>query len=132
MANKHRFQWLTDAIGDRVKIDVEIAPLIRGPWDMQLITCNSRQDNFGYVWLEFVSAYDAETFLSVVAQYHGDVELRRRAANPYPVSPDEREKLITHYRAWADSWLIHANTFDFDEEEELAGPVNISISIADG
>jgi hypothetical protein len=105
--NEHRYKWLTDASGHRVKIDGEIAPLIRRLWDMALTTCNSCQDNFGYVWVEFASADDAAAFLSVVVQ-NGDSELSNRASQPYPIGPEEREKLITHYHAWADSWLIAA------------------------
>jgi hypothetical protein len=115
--NEHRYKWLTDARGHRVKIDGEIASMIRRLWDMALTTCNSCQDNFGYVWVEFASADDAAAFLSVVVQ-NGDAELSNRASQPYPIRPEEREKLITHYHAWTDSWLIAADAACFEYENK--------------
>jgi hypothetical protein len=78
---KHPFRWLIDSDGDRVKIDREIVPLIERLWNMVLNTSNSCQDNFGYVWVEFMSADAATAFLNIMVQ-RGDADLAYRAANP--------------------------------------------------
>ena len=55
-------------------IDEEIAPLIRELWKAGFTTLNSCQENRpGWVWIQFLHASDAETFLNIVARYEKGV-----------------------------------------------------------
>lgn len=120
---KHRYKWLVTPDKQRVQIDAEIAPLIRRLWDMELVTFNSCQDNFGYVWIQFATAYFAEVFLSTIVK-HGNPDLQERAANPYDVCPRKVATDLPDYDAPLDSWLIAANVFNDDDDD-----VWIAISI---
>jgi hypothetical protein len=115
---------LVDPDGNRIRIDVEIAPLIRRLWELGFDTCNSCQDNFGYVWVQFDSASHTEGFLTSIRR-GGDAELGHRACNPYPVSPHDRAKLATDYHAWEDSWLIAADTNAPDDDQDLLISIGI-------
>jgi hypothetical protein len=119
--NEHPFKCLNYR-GDRVKIDTEIVPLIQRLWGMRLETWNSCQDNFGYVWIEFSTAQDAEIFLTAIAQ-SADDDLSYKAKDPAPLSPHDRHRL-SDYQMPEDSWLIDAVTFADDDNE-----VAISVSI---
>lgn len=123
---KHPFKWLVDRHGDRVQIDIEIAPLLRILWDMRLVTLNSCEDDCGYVWIEFLTAAYASTFLSIIAK-HGDVDLRYRAVNTYNICPsDAAHHLANRYHAFLDSWLIAAETW---EAIDGGGDVRIRFSV---
>jgi hypothetical protein len=122
MKNEHRFNLLRYR-GARVKIDTEIVPLIQQLWDRRLDTCNSCQDNSGYVWIEFSSAQDAETFLTAIAQ-SADEDLSYKAKNPIPLSPADRYRL-SNFGAPEDSWLINADAFADDQSNNVTVSVGI-------
>jgi hypothetical protein len=115
---KHPFILLIDSDGDQIEIDREIAPLIQQLWDIGLETCNSCQDNFSYVWVEFLSAQDALDFLYLIVR-HGDAALAERASEPYNVSPSNAADQLAKYDACQDSWLIKANVNKYDDAEEV-------------
>jgi hypothetical protein len=125
MSQTHPSKLLITPHGDRVLIDDDIVPFITALWDMGLITWNSCQDNFGYVWVEFDPPH-AVTFLSCVARNTKDENLRYRALGPYDVSPSRKEDLAG-YHAPSDSWLIAANTH-YDWEHDPS-PIELTISI---
>jgi hypothetical protein len=111
--NEHPTVDLTDPYGGVVQIDSEIAPLIQWLWNRGWDTINSCQDNFGYVWIEFVGTSAAEAFLEYIVE-HGDKTLRSRARDPYNISPRDRSRLENECLAWHDAWLIGACA-DYDE-----------------
>jgi hypothetical protein len=55
-------------------IDVDIAVLVLNLWKLGIHTVNSCQDNVpkGFVWIEFLSTFDAEQFLDSVADYYDE------------------------------------------------------------
>jgi hypothetical protein len=56
-------------------IDEEIAPLIEEIWKADIDTANSCQENKpGIVWIEFLSADDAASFLNIVAEYEEEID----------------------------------------------------------
>jgi hypothetical protein len=113
---KHPFEWVTDPnIGERVRIDREIVPLIKAIWKLGLCTLNSCQNNFDYVWVQFVNSIHTETFLRTILR-NGDPALAYRAKNLYSLSPEDRRRLKTQYHAWPDSWPIVAGTQDLDDD----------------
>jgi hypothetical protein len=51
------------------QIDVNIAPLIEELWKRNINTTNSCQSNpTGFIWIQFMSAMDAELFLNIVTR----------------------------------------------------------------
>jgi hypothetical protein len=70
MSHKTKFIKFGD---NQAYVDANIADLVLNLWKLDLLTCNSCQDNpKGFVWIEFTSAYTAEEFLNLVAQYNDD------------------------------------------------------------
>jgi hypothetical protein len=56
-------------------IDEAIAPLIEEIWKADIATTNSCEENRpGIVWIEFLSADDAASFLNVVAEYEEEID----------------------------------------------------------
>jgi hypothetical protein len=50
-----------------IEVDEEIAPLLQAIWDSGINTCNSCQENKpGIIWIEFLTAVDAEAFLTCI------------------------------------------------------------------
>ena len=48
-----------------IEVDELMAPLLEAIWSFGLITCNSCQENkLGVMWIEFLSAEDAEAFIT--------------------------------------------------------------------
>jgi len=49
----------------KIEVDEMMAPLLEAIWSFGLITCNSCQENKpGIMWIEFLSAEDAEAFIT--------------------------------------------------------------------
>lgn len=63
-----------DSIG--FEVDEGIAPLIQKLLRLNIKTLNSCEDNIpsGWIWIEFLSAYQAERFLGIVAKYSGETK----------------------------------------------------------
>ena len=58
---------LDPALNQLIEVDEGIAPLLEAIWDSGIITCNSCQENKpGIIWIEFLTAEDAEAFLAHV------------------------------------------------------------------
>jgi|SRR5579872_406668 len=55
-------------------VDKGIADLILSLWKLDIGTCNSCENNVpkGFIWIEFLSAMDAENFLNIVANPYED------------------------------------------------------------
>jgi hypothetical protein len=65
---------ITVQVGEReAEIDEAIAPLIRELWKADIETRHSCQESLpGITWISFATAYDAEKFLDIVAEYDED------------------------------------------------------------
>lgn len=55
-------------------VDENIADLILNLWKLDIVTLNSCENNVpqDWVWIEFLSAIDAESFLNIVANEYSD------------------------------------------------------------
>lgn len=131
MNNKihHRTVSLTSMFFDEiVEIDAAIAPLIKWIWNAGITTLNSCEDNSGYVWVQFLSADNAERFLNIVADKAGQAGnrlLRSRVVNSYDFSPADCRLFESRYDVPKDSWLVSVCS-DWSEESE---EIELSISV---
>lgn len=59
---------LDPASNAMIEVDKLMAPLLEAIWSFGIVTCNSCQENKpGIMWIEFLSAEDAEAFLTCAA-----------------------------------------------------------------
>jgi hypothetical protein len=59
-----------------LEVDEGIAPLFERLLKLNIKTLNSCEDNVpsGWMWVEFLSAYQAERFLNIIAKYSGETK----------------------------------------------------------
>jgi hypothetical protein len=110
-------------------IDERIAPLILELWKADIVTALSCQNNNNRIWIEFLSARDAEKFLNIVgAVYERAPEsLYNRITNVW-VPENERRWLnkFWEYDAHPTDWSVSQN----GEHEERDSEVDFSFSIS--
>jgi hypothetical protein len=97
-------------------VDEGIAPLILELWKADLVTINSCEDpRPGIMWVQFLTAEDAATFLNIVAEYEDDVDSQYNRINPrWRPLDGELSAPEWEYDAWPDDGGI-------DEGEDEAG-----------
>jgi hypothetical protein len=104
----------------QAEIDVDIADLVLNLWKLGLRTSNSCQDGVpkGFAWIEFCSAWDAEMFLNLVAEYSEE-----------PGSVYDRMT-----RAWGDEtpldWRYDCYRRDFGVNEEELNDHEVTTSFS--
>jgi hypothetical protein len=113
----HATTEMTTPHGDVVAIDTAIAPFIARLWALNLMTLNSCEDNFGYVWVELFPEH-LERLLTILANGDDDF-LWERAREPVGLSPHDRERLVTQYRVPADSWLLDVCAQQDDDDPAI-------------
>lgn len=120
-----------------VAIDVEVAPLIRLLWDLNIDTINSCQNNHGRVWLEFASALDAEIFLNTVAAYEDDFDaLYNRIRGAWSPADQVEDDGWRDQQAWSyeaspiDQSVDEVETAEGEIEEYVTGPADFTFSIS--
>lgn len=87
--------------GQDAEVDEGIAPLILELWKAGICTTLSCQDNCNRVWIEFLTSYDAEQFLNIIASdYDEDLDsLYSRVIGAWrPGDYEEERKWLE--RAW--------------------------------
>jgi hypothetical protein len=114
-------------------VDEGLAPLILALWRADIDTVNSCQENRpGVVWVEFALTFDAERFLSLVACYPSDDDLRD---TPFWETLYGR---ITGCGSDQD-WEYDAHVMDWGVEKELVddevvvtnvGPADFGFSVS--
>jgi hypothetical protein len=109
--------------GDReAYIDRGIASLILELWKADIDTCNSCENNVprGWVWIEFTTAHDAESFLNIVAQdYDEDADSLYQRINRLWQGDDIDER---------KDWIYHVYPIDLSLEhavDEVEGTCEI-------
>jgi hypothetical protein len=101
-------------------IDLAIASLILNLWKLDIHTMNSCEDNVpkGFVWIEFVSVYDAERFLDIVAKYSkGKGSVYGRITGWY-------------CDAELEAWIYNTHVFDYGVDEEFSNDDVISTTFS--
>lgn len=93
--------------GELVQVDKGIAPLVSALWQLELIICNTCENNpGGMIWIEFGHPDDAKYFLTIVA----------RAAQAKPKIEDEillrMFDYFTHPKTKRPDWESSAHHYD--------------------
>lgn len=95
-------------------VDEGIAPLFERLLRLNIKTLNSCEDNVpsGWIWIEFLSAYQAERFLNIVAKYSGETKsLYNKICQSWSVGANN----------WDDEnfWKYTANPTDYGVEKSI-------------
>jgi hypothetical protein len=119
----HPFELL-DYHGEQVAIDVEIVPLIRLCWALELDTLFScQEDEDGLVWVEF-DGPSGEAFLNLVQRWADrDTSAHMRGSVPVEIDPFEFDA----YKA-AHCWRYQARPMPSYSEDE-SRPLGLSVSV---
>jgi hypothetical protein len=120
------------SLGDQqADVDKEIAPMVKEMWRADITTSQSCQDSPpGWIWLEFPSNYDLESFLNIVGVYEDTVgSLHDRMIHNYdrPGRPRVGQ--------WLYAAIVHDLAVDIvddgeGEHEEYAGAPDFAIFIS--
>lgn len=116
MQSKHKQVLVThDLIS--FEVDEGIAPLIERLLKLNIKTTNSCENNVpeGWVWIEFLSAYQAERFLSVVSKYSPDIDCLYNRIRQHWIPEDsvEEESLRKNF------WKYSVNPVDYGVESTI-------------
>jgi len=105
-------------------IDVEIAPLILEIWRAGLVTLNSCKENRpGWVWIQFLIAEHAATFLDIVAVYEEGIEcLYNRIRHEWDHDVGPPDGLWKYDALVQDLSVLQEEVEDGVIEEASAGP----------
>lgn len=127
---EHRQTAILDpTLNQMVEVDEGIAPLLKAIWNLGITTCNSCQENKpGLIWIEFLQAEDAETFLTHIISGLDPVN-----------SPKADNWLYSRIIGQNGGWQYNAHPHDFreyiDEEKgmvelDTSEPCRLSLSIS--
>jgi hypothetical protein len=112
-----------------LEVDEGIAPLMERLLKLNIKTTNSCEDNIpkGWVWVEFLSSYQAERFLSVVSKYSPDIDCLYNRIRQHWVPEDsiEEENLKSTFWKYSVNPVDYGVESTFDEDciiETFKGP----------
>lgn len=112
-------------------VDRGIAPLIEEIWKAGIFTLLSCEENRpGIMWIEFVSAIEAEVFLNIVARYEEDIDslynrIRQAWTRIDGVIPGAWEYAINPFDYSVEQRILD----DYSIEESSTGPSEFIFSM---
>ena len=111
-------------------VDELIAPLILELWKAEIYTTLSCQNNMRKIWIQFMTAGDAEDFLNIVgAKYEQTLGSLYNRIIWNRIPENSRGKLHKYwdFEAFAEDWSLVQKD---NGEEEHTEPTEISFSIS--
>jgi hypothetical protein len=119
--------------GREAEVDEELAPLILALWKAGIATCNSCQENRpGVVWIEFLTAFDAQEFLDLVAEHPSEA-----AVGGVPFWETLYGRIMGYagdqdweYDTYPHNWAVEEDLVGDEVIERCTGPADIGFFVS--